>query len=68
MQEEFVGKVKYQKESFASAQDAWDVYKARNPDIINDLFAGQITNKSYCLKCNGVSEGYDPIWDLNLPL
>ncbi|CAD8085643.1 unnamed protein product [Paramecium sonneborni] len=68
IQEELVGKKKYEKEEFANAQEAWDVYKSRNPDIITDLFAGQIASKSHCQKCKEISEGFDPILDLNLPL
>ncbi|CAD8171262.1 unnamed protein product [Paramecium pentaurelia] len=68
IQQELVGKNKYQKEEFQNALEAWDVYRSRNPDIITDLFAGQIASKSHCLKCKEISEGFDPILDLNLPL
>ncbi|CAD8180608.1 unnamed protein product [Paramecium pentaurelia] len=68
IQEELVGKKKYQKEEFPNAQQAWDVYKSRNSDIITDLFAGQIASKSHCSQCQEISEGFDPIIDLNLPL
>ncbi|CAD8170779.1 unnamed protein product [Paramecium octaurelia] len=68
IQEELVGKKQYKREEFPNAQEAWDIYKSRNPDIITDLFAGQIASKSYCSKCKEISEGFDPILDLNLPL
>ncbi|CAD8083158.1 unnamed protein product [Paramecium sonneborni] len=68
IKEELVGKKKYEKEEFPNAQEAWDVYKSRNADIITDLFAGQIASKSHCQKCKEISEGFDPILDLNLPL
>ncbi|KAM3139210.1 hypothetical protein pb186bvf_008620 [Paramecium bursaria] len=67
MQEEFVGKYRSTKE-FKNAKDAWDHYTKTNNDIIVETFAGQLTSKSLCKACKKVSEGYDPIWDLSLPL
>ncbi|CAD8046941.1 unnamed protein product [Paramecium sonneborni] len=67
IQEELVGKYK-NKQEFNSAEQAWNDYKQKNQDIIDIIFAGQSTSQSFCKSCNQVCEGYDPIWDLSLPI
>ncbi|CAD8136451.1 unnamed protein product [Paramecium octaurelia] len=67
IQEELVGKYK-NKQEFNSAEQAWSDYTSKNQDIIDLIFAGQSTSQSYCKSCNQVCEGYDPIWDLSLPI
>ncbi|CAD8089076.1 unnamed protein product [Paramecium sonneborni] len=69
IQEELVGKKNTgKKEFFHSAIEAWEFYKGKNADVITELFVGQVSNKNYCLKCKRISEVYDPILDINLPL
>ncbi|CAD8145982.1 unnamed protein product [Paramecium pentaurelia] len=67
IQEELVGKYK-NKQEFNSAEQAWSDYTSKNQDIIDVIFAGQSTSQSFCKSCNQVCEGYDPIWDLSLPI
>ncbi|CAD8054201.1 unnamed protein product [Paramecium sonneborni] len=67
IQEELVGKYK-NKQEFNSAEQAWNDYKFKNQDIIDIIFAGQSTSQSFCKSCNQICEGYDPIWDLSLPI
>ncbi|CAK83088.1 unnamed protein product (macronuclear) [Paramecium tetraurelia] len=68
IQEELIGKKNSEKQEFLSATEAWETYTRRNPDLITELFTGQISNKNYCLKCKKTCEVYDPILDLNLPI
>ncbi|CAD8140325.1 unnamed protein product [Paramecium octaurelia] len=67
IQEELVGKYK-NKQEFNSAEQAWSDYTSKNYDIVDTIFAGQSTSQSFCKSCNQVCEGYDPIWDLSLPI
>ncbi|CAD8078918.1 unnamed protein product [Paramecium primaurelia] len=65
IQEELIGKKNIEKKQ---ELEAWEVYRDRNPDIITELFTGQIVIKNYCLKCKKICEVFDPILDLNLPI
>ncbi|CAD8092813.1 unnamed protein product [Paramecium sonneborni] len=68
IKEELTEKKNQEKKEFNTAIKAWEFYQGKNPDVITELFAGQVANKNYCLKCKKTCEVFDPVLDLNLPL
>ena len=46
----------------------WGNYSTRNQSRLKDLFAGQLKTVVTCERCKFVSRGFDPIWDLSLPI
>lgn len=49
-------------------EEVWLSYRAKNPSIIDELFAGLMRSTVTCLGCKHDSVTYDPFYDLLLPI
>lgn len=55
--------------SDAEMGDEWWAYEAaRSASVVKGLFAGQLFTRLTCGACGGVTRGFDPFWDLSLPI
>ncbi|KAK7090065.1 uncharacterized protein [Littorina saxatilis] len=52
----------------ATANAAWDCYKARNNSVVVDTFQGQFKSTVVCSECDHVSVTYEPFMYLSLPI